>query len=482
MWPLLLLLLPAHLAALGGLDTLRRRMDATPQPSAPPEQALLSSKARAQEPCLQIDDVPPPTTRCSPRRQPLVILSGEGKTATESVSSALAMLGLKVSHFKSYIQCCDINFFNRSVGNATLFGIDTGVPKPGANPYCTTLPRYANKTCQGIVWSDLHPLSTSLYERVNQLPTTEYDTFDWCIYDDVDVVADVPIPFVAPYIYNAYGPGTKVINTVRKVSKWPQRRAEWDAEFNVHDSAPFGWMFSESIEAASRRESPTSATGMYNRSRTAAVYGYIAEISLIRCTVHPDDFLEINLVDDEWDPPHVWHRLATFLNRTTEGLDITRFPHEVPPRCHSQNVRATYPPYDMITTTAPDTPPQGIMYFPESLNFFTALQGCGSSGSTFLDELSSNWTRILLKAAGVVSLQLSPGCAHEKNSTITCLAQAFSIAGKLLDSLGLFEKSLRNGLSSTSLVKAVEAAGELPTATLVLIVTLLTQQVASALA
>lgn len=35
-----------------------------------------------------------------------------------------------------------------------------------------------------------------------------------CVFDDFDAVADVPIPFITPYLYRAYGEGTKVINSV----------------------------------------------------------------------------------------------------------------------------------------------------------------------------------------------------------------------------------------------------------------------------
>eukprot|EP00966_Prymnesium_polylepis_P159212 3679647-Prymnesium_polylepis.1 len=43
-----------------------------------------------------------------------------------------------------------------------------------------------------------------------------------------------------PYIYGAYGRGTRVIQTVRNVTEWPLRRAEWDSTEHLNDTAPMG--------------------------------------------------------------------------------------------------------------------------------------------------------------------------------------------------------------------------------------------------
>lgn len=42
-----------------------------------------------------------------------------------------------------------------------------------------------------------------------------------CMFDDYDAIADVPYAFFTPYIYAAYGNGTKVINTVRRACQPP---------------------------------------------------------------------------------------------------------------------------------------------------------------------------------------------------------------------------------------------------------------------
>jgi hypothetical protein len=62
-----------------------------------------------------------------------------------------------------------------------------------------------------------------IINNVTALPLTEYDDYDWCLFDDYDVVADVPITQIAPYLYSAYGPSTKVIQTVRNIKDWAER-------------------------------------------------------------------------------------------------------------------------------------------------------------------------------------------------------------------------------------------------------------------
>jgi hypothetical protein len=68
------------------------------------------------------------------------------------------------------------------------------------------------------------------------MPPEAYDDFDWCIFDDYDVIGDVPIPFFTPYIYRAYGNGTKVINTVENASVWAASRASWDDRRKISDA------------------------------------------------------------------------------------------------------------------------------------------------------------------------------------------------------------------------------------------------------
>ena len=50
---------------------------------------------------------------------------------------------------------------------------------------------------------------------------------------------------------------------MRNVTTWVARRAAWDKAEQVHDSAPMGWMFSESIAKSTATDKPTSAIMMF---------------------------------------------------------------------------------------------------------------------------------------------------------------------------------------------------------------------------
>eukprot|EP00966_Prymnesium_polylepis_P202732 4696733-Prymnesium_polylepis.1 len=368
--------------------------------------------------------LPPCSCRCAPRQKPLVVVAGEGKTGTESLSTALAMLGLKVcarrvpppsrlplsapprrppphlqvAHFESLIQCCHVVYANASVPDVTVLGIDTGLPGRGSNPICQTTARHSGHTCRDVSWDFQYQPYIDLVGRIKTLPSLEYDDFDWCargprrsrardervdrapppspraaaavaavaavarqrrepqwgatphlvrplsadhglaarrcVFDDYDVVADVPIPFIAPYLYQAYGPGTKVINTVRAAGDWAARRAGWDAHLDLGDLAPLGWIFADSIAKGAMAGKPTNAVALYNRSKSAATYAYIAERALIHCTVQPVDLMELDLlVRPPPESPHTYTR--------TRPCN----PHQSPstPSQQSPCVRRTHP-------------------------------------------------------------------------------------------------------------------------------------------
>ena len=50
---------------------------------------------------------PLPSRKCPERKRPLFIVAGDGKTGTTSVTYALAMLGLRVSHWEDIFECKD---------------------------------------------------------------------------------------------------------------------------------------------------------------------------------------------------------------------------------------------------------------------------------------------------------------------------------------------------------------------------------------
>ena len=78
---------------------------------------------------------------------------------------------------------------------------------------------------------------------------------------------------------------------------------------------------------SSNRHPP--AIGIYKRSHTAAMYAYIAERALIRCTVTPSDFLEFDLINETSQPQLLWSQLSDFLGLPTGTIDTSTFPHEV---------------------------------------------------------------------------------------------------------------------------------------------------------
>ena len=162
-----------------------------PRPSLgrPPSRALLS--------CAM-------TTRCTGKKP--IIVAGEGKTGTETLASALAMLGLKTIHWESLLQCCELQ------------------TKP--YPSCTTHAVGVTKPCNGISWSNSVPY-VRLREKLTALETKDYDTFDFCVFDDFQVYSDVPMPSFAPYIYAAYGRGTKIIVTERDATEWSAVRSRF---------------------------------------------------------------------------------------------------------------------------------------------------------------------------------------------------------------------------------------------------------------
>jgi len=225
-------------------------------------------------------------------------------------------------------------------------------------------------------------------KKLNGMPLEEYDAFDWCQFDDYDVISDVPINDLMPYIYGAYGRGTRVIQTVRNVTEWPSRRAEWDSTEHLNDTAPMGWLFQKDFNEGSLASEPTSVSGIYSRSHTAAAFAYAAERSLTRCVVHPDDYLEIDLLSKKFKPRALWAKLAAFLGLDTSGLDTSNFPHEVPGTCHSMNTRATYKLLSSNDTYDPQGARRPYKYthynmfnaVPRSFAFLTNLQGCRSTG------------------------------------------------------------------------------------------------------
>jgi len=268
----------------------------------------------------------PTTTKCDPTGKKPIIIAGEGKTGTETMATVLAMLGLQVAHFQSLIQCCSKED-NLPLGGAGLAGARCHRPANGS-------------TCNGITWMTPYLPYTDLTNVWNSMPTSDFDTFDWCQLNVADAYADVPMPSLTPYLYDAYGPGTKIIITEVPAVEWTEKRSEWDISQVLNDSAPLGYMFAQSINEAMANHSIESEVTSYKRSKSANAYAYIAERALIECVVRQEDVLRVNIAEEADDPQKLWKKISDFLGLPTTGIDTSLFPRDTPGSCHSWNTEA----------------------------------------------------------------------------------------------------------------------------------------------
>jgi len=279
----------------------------------------------------------PTTKQCVGKKKPIII-AGEGKTGTETLATALAMMGYKVAHFDSLLQCCELSNDNDNLfAKKNMFSNTTK---------CNTYPKGSTKTCNSISWS-CAPTYDTLREKMTAWSTNEYDTADFCVFDEFEVYGDVPMPSFAPYIYAAYGPGTKIIITQRPATYWAPRRAQWDIGNDLNDTAPLSYMFSDSLNDAAAAGAVGNEPTSYKRSHTANEYAYLAERALIECIAQPEDVLLIDVFTETDDPQKMWHKLSKFLGRPLGDIETKFFPRDTPssptePGCHSWNVDAFY--------------------------------------------------------------------------------------------------------------------------------------------
>jgi hypothetical protein len=274
--------------------------------------------------CSMAEELPRPVRLCAGKNrsklaQP-VIIAGEGKTGTSSMATALAMLGLKVAHYDDLLQCCNL---------------ETEPTKHNPHGHCTTYPMGDLRTCNGISWSTANGYAPAR-DDLFALEARDYDSHDFCEFDQYDVYSDEPMPPMAPYIYAAYGAGTKVILTEVNASKWTATRAAWDQKTGASDVAPMGFAFSDSINAVQNdKHSPMNEINSYNRSHSANAMAYIASRALMECVAAPADVLRVNLEVEAQDPPALWAKLSAFLGLTTNGLQTQYFPMDKPGECKS---------------------------------------------------------------------------------------------------------------------------------------------------
>ena len=157
----------------------------------------------------------------------------------------------------------------------------------------------------------------------------------------------------------------------------------------------------------------------------------------------------------------LWSTLSTFLNQSTHGLDTSRFPHETPGVCHSENVRAGYvlpgndtydPDSKTVAYAASDFVTMNV--YPRAVNWYAAMLGCGSTTlggapESALSCIPTNWLDILIKTTRTVvhsipfmncsATSLIPGainsplCVKEVNDVLTEMYNATVISAATSD-------------------------------------------------
>jgi hypothetical protein len=289
--------------------------------------------------CAFVASQAPPLPRCT-RQTPLVLMAGMGKTGTMSVTIALSMLGLKVGHYNC-VKTCRIR------------GVEGG--------------------CKASDVID-DPLLTgefiTLRQALGRLSAPALNHAGLCNFSNVDAIGDVPVAHLAPLIYRAHGPGTKVrtlskyfsyrsthtsllrvraggaaerqvVLTLRPPESWLRSRLGWGAD----DVVPLGWTagvtppLGASIFAPGDA-APTSVAAAARAGGGAGVaWAYLAQVALLACLVRSEDLLILDLAAEL--PRHaasaegraasrrLWTKLASFVGRSRAlaDFDTARFPH-----------------------------------------------------------------------------------------------------------------------------------------------------------
>ena len=246
---------------------------------------------------------------CNTRQKPLVIMAGQGKTGTMSMSIALTMLGLKTAHFDCVTTC-----------------------KPPMHSGCPPPHIITNKK----LGTQYRQFKRQIYQIQNRAQLEKIDVCQQL--DGIDAVGDVPMNQVTPYLYHAYGPGTKVILTILKPTDWVKARLKW---MKGKDAGPLGWLFSgiDHPYAPYEHSVYEMVKGSKGSLKSAAL-AYLAETALLRCLIRPEDLLVVDLKEElgneNGQPQRLWQRLNTFLNTSLHGIDVSAFPYVSYPFCEGK--------------------------------------------------------------------------------------------------------------------------------------------------
>jgi len=287
-------------------------------------------------------------------------------------------------------------------------------------PICNVpAPGLAAKPCNLVSWASAGGYR-AITANLESIPLSQYDTMDWCVFDEYDVVSDVPIPELAPYLYSAYGKGTKVIQTTRSVTDWAARRADWDEAIHANDTAPMGNLFGASIDAADVPGQLTNDVTEYKASHSANAYLYLAELAMLHCVVAPEDMLAVDIItESEKNPKQLWSSLGSFLGLSTQGLNTSDFPLEIPGECHSQNSIQSY------AIVGPDGSPTNqsvIKFWPNVPDLISSLQGGPNA-------ITTSFKKGVCDGSMATSKGSTNKASYEKPHSFNEAASAASISG-----------------------------------------------------
>ena len=180
----------------------------------------------------------------------LIIVAGEGKTGTDNISKTLASFGMCVGHWNKAYNC--------TKGKA-------------------------------------HQWFRAQNHIMDAKPEV-YGSIDYHrLLNGIDAVADVPIPTVFPFLYDALKTRSFVILSTRPSNEWAQRRYDWGIHLATNggffDPIPLQYPRNYSL-----RERYKLHVSTFNDTPiSTGAHAYAAYNAYVRNTVPHDRLLEIDM-------------------------------------------------------------------------------------------------------------------------------------------------------------------------------------------
>ena len=183
----------------------------------------------------------------------LIIVAGEGKTGTDNISKTLASFGMCVGHWNKAYNC--------TKGKA-------------------------------------HQWFRAQNHIMDAKPEV-YGSIDYHrLLNGIDAVADVPIPTVFPFLYDALKTRSFVILSTRPSNEWAQRRYEWAQRMGaekIFDPIPLQYPRNYSL-----RERYKLRVSTFNDTPiSTGAHAYAAYNAYVRSTVPRHRLLEIDMFSNK---------------------------------------------------------------------------------------------------------------------------------------------------------------------------------------